>query len=383
MSLQGTELQAFQTYMSLKQSVLIESENLRKCNLDKISPEIILKSSEVFKNFTEYCIQNSKVIDELRTFVRSVSVQFGSLQFREIQRIHRRFSRVTKLSKFPVYNEIKLTLNPCIGISAFDTIPLELEINIFRNLPTIKDMVRWSGVSQQRRAICHDIQNWRNSKVFQGLLTGAYKENFEGGTFLNLLELYAKDPSTKGFARSLALEFFNKAHDEALRKFLMNMDQADFRFFFEILKDSDLNRKSLSLGGCFWIKGSLYNKETRSFDDHLPWLLEKLPNLERLSLSGCGRITDQDIDLISKLTQLRDLKLWGCPNLFGNNLELLANLKKLENLDISECTKLKGKRLRKLVGLTSLKTLDISGVPGLRPRNLAFLNSMPNVTVKK
>ena len=80
--------------------------------------------------------------------------------------------------------------------------------------------------------------------------------------------------------------------------------------------------------------------DTELTDDDLLLIKEKLPELERLNLAGCGQLTDAGLAHLQSLTKLKQLNLSKCFELTDDGLVLLKSLKALQQLDLGWCEQL-------------------------------------------
>lgn len=105
-------------------------------------------------------------------------------------------------------------------------------------------------------------------------------------------------------------------------------------------------------------------------------VVQDLPNLTRVDLSGCSELSDTMLANLAALTKLADLNLTGCAQL--RDLWPLAALKSLQTLNLSNCGIQDLRPLSSLASLSRLElanceqVLSLTGIPPVRTLNLNF-----------
>ena len=107
-------------------------------------------------------------------------------------------------------------------------------------------------------------------------------------------------------------------------------------------------------------------------DDDLS-LLNDLPGLKQLNLSGCNNLTDAGLAHLQHLTSLQQLDLSRCSNLTDAGVAHLQRLTSLQQLNLSRCYNLTDAGLAHLQHLTSLQQLDLSRCDNLTDTQVNLL----------
>jgi Leucine-rich repeat (LRR) protein len=117
-----------------------------------------------------------------------------------------------------------------------------------------------------------------------------------------------------------------------------------------------------------------------AIDEQLAYL-RHLPNLEKLSLWRCDKLTDAALAPLAKLKGLRELNL-GATNVGDDGLAALEQLADLERLVLAN-TPITDKALAHIGKLTKLKSLDLSstGVTDAGMQELAALQQLETLSL--
>uniref|UniRef100_T1IYY7 Uncharacterized protein n=1 Tax=Strigamia maritima TaxID=126957 RepID=T1IYY7_STRMM len=163
--------------------------------------------------------------------------------------------------------------------------------------------------------------------------------------------------------------------------------------------------ESLSLSGCYNVQDSglaqaivapLHSLVVLNLslckqitDESLLRLAQLCPNLEVLDLAGCDRITNTGFLLIAQgLRRLLSLNLRSCRHvsdagiapLAGLNREIGEGTRLLKHLGLQDCQKLTDDALRHVsIGLLSLKSINLSFCASITDSGLKHLAKMPTL----
>lgn len=157
------------------------------------------------------------------------------------------------------------------------------------------------------------------------------------------------------------------------------------------------NLESLNLSGCYnvadmGISHALVNEVAsltnlnlslckQVTDNSLSKISQYLKNLEVLELGGCSNVTNTGLVLIAwGLRKLKRLNLRSCWNVSDQGISHLAlGNQSLEYLGLQDCQRLSDEALKHVTGLTSLKSLNLSFCISITDSGLKYLAKMPNL----
>jgi len=108
-------------------------------------------------------------------------------------------------------------------------------------------------------------------------------------------------------------------------------------------------------------------------------ILNYMPNLTFLDLSGCVEMTDTMIRFVEDLIALETLLLRGI-KLSNESLKSLGKLQHLTHLDLSRCIRVTDEGLFYLGNLTNLTTLSLGGCELISGRGLLKIDHLQSIT---
>ncbi|KAH7950280.1 hypothetical protein HPB49_021801 [Dermacentor silvarum] len=121
--------------------------------------------------------------------------------------------------------------------------------------------------------------------------------------------------------------------------------------------------RELSLSGC-----------TKISDDGVELLAENLRQLRVLDLSWCPRVTDASLEFIAcDMTQLQQLTLDRCMHITDIGLGYLSTIPNLSVLYLRWCSQIRDFGLQHLCTMKSLRILSVAGCPQVTARGLSGL----------
>jgi len=106
----------------------------------------------------------------------------------------------------------------------------------------------------------------------------------------------------------------------------------------------------------------------------------RLKSLRALRISACDGVTDEGLKLLASLTELESLELDLLDNITDKGLRPLRRLQRLEILSLGDCERLTGAALETVVELPALTSLNLVGLRRIRPRQVAHLKRLKNLT---
>lgn len=116
-------------------------------------------------------------------------------------------------------------------------------------------------------------------------------------------------------------------------------------------------------------------------DNALTRISQFLRNLEVLELGGCSNITNAGLVLIAwGFKKLKRLNLRSCWHINDQGINHLAlGNTSLEHLGLQDCQRLSDEALKHVTGLTSLTSLNLSFCISITDSGLKYLAKMPNL----
>lgn len=356
------------SYHSLSASVLESCEEMHRKGA---SPDLERKIKETFDKWVNFCEENQKLLFTSFNQLECEDAYKVSSAIREASKgkeFHEKCEELQERLNTVMMRAIQSALKPAAGQASLLSLPLELLRLNFALLPSLKDIFSWSRTSRQFRAIAYDLGSWKTSRAFQRILKES-PVDLERKNFRGFLLRLGHRKETKNFATQLACEFFNNASDEVLQLFLNSAKPAELKQFFVLIEGGALKRESLTLSGSHWI-----HQEPMT----LTWLVSKLPDLKKVSLSGNASVTDENILALAPLSKLKVLQLSGCKNITGKGLESLSI--SLEKLELSDCVALSPVELQSVKRFKNLMELNLSKNHQLQDIHIQFLSSLPGLT---
>ena len=190
-----------------------------------------------------------------------------------------------------------------------------------------------------------------------------------------------------------------------VRKGIKNVQVLSLRRSLRELMNGIPNLESLNLSGCYNLSDSAldgaFNKDLPHLktlnlslckevsDNSLGRIATHCKNLESLNLGGCSKITNTGLLLVSwGLKHIRTLNLRSCRQISDNGIAHLAGIdsqsskspKTLTELGLQDCQKLTDESLRHLAdGLQSLKKINLSFCVSVTDTGLKSLSQLPNL----
>ncbi len=121
----------------------------------------------------------------------------------------------------------------------------------------------------------------------------------------------------------------------------------------------------------------LFLQDTVLQDDDLAKILSALPELKRLTLRRCAKVTDRAAESFTEVTGLRNLALIEM-NLGRETLEALARSQTVTALDVRDCSRLTPEDYALIAGMTQLTDLKIGGF-AVSDKTLESVSQLPNL----
>src|SRR6218665_225707 len=139
----------------------------------------------------------------------------------------------------------------------------------------------------------------------------------------------------------------------------------------DLIVDGIPTLESLSLSGCYNLTDSVLGNA----------LSQELPSLTTLNLSLCKQITDSTLSRIaSNLKYLESLDVGGCSNVSDNGILLIAcGLKKLKILNLRSLRGISNKAVEHMTGIS---TMSVQGMPHLERLSLQDCQQLSDNSLK-
>lgn len=334
-------LKAYQFYSYLSRSLL---SDFKKSGESFSDQECKSRIEKLLRQFTSLCeINKSPLLEALRIsdfeklkeIVRHVQViSKKENQDPNLSLLATKFDQIAQklFEESPILlkrQSIQLKREPENIHNTY--LPTEILRLIFQRLPDIRTMIQWGAICQRYRRIAHDVTNWKNAKGFQALLKdrsissdctlkdAAVQRKVQA--FYQMLRVLHDSPLSDNLEQRLAGEFFQRASNRVLRAYLLAADEHQKEFFFDLIEDFPLSRKSLSLKNSEWA----FPEEPLSDRPAFPLrsILEKLPALERLDLSFNDLLRDHHLETLARMKSLKSVDLRDCRNITEEAIERL------------------------------------------------------------
>jgi len=124
------------------------------------------------------------------------------------------------------------------------------------------------------------------------------------------------------------------------------------------------------------VKRGIKRVQVLSLKKSLKELVNGMPNLESLNLSGCYNLTDSSLEgvFIRDLSSLKELNLSLCKDVSDQSMQRIStSCKNLEVLDLAGCTKITNASLMSISHLKNLRKLNLRSCRQISDRGIEHL----------